>query len=453
MGVYRSYFEKNNTILNKSNYNTGKNEVTELVWGNIESVLIDNTEGGDAEPVFSRFLFKIDLSHLQEKIQNGYITKDTIKNHTIKLFNCINPRKKELQGESFNENTRAYGVEVELYELNEEWIEGNGYDFYYDNIFVDNLKSNTTNPSNWYKRNFENDWSTEGVIPTGTTGLTSFYFEKGGENLSLDITDLVNEYLFDNKTNYGLLLKFTDEIEQRFDRKLNILSFFTRHTNTFFEPYLETEYNSLVFDDSKNFEFDTDNKVFIWSKTPITGATVLDDCDKLFKTIPQSGITMVDKDFYYIDLNIPSTYPSHTNFKVIWNEKLLKEFTVFPKNLNFKNVYDNIFYPLPTNLSDNQRIKRGEKIKVNIDIKNIERKLFNKVIPYYRIYTKQGGTEIEIIKKTRINLYDHYFFILETEWLIPKEYHLEIFVMDQYEEYVLPNINTIRFHVLNEKEY
>jgi len=28
-----------------------------------------------------------------------------------------------------------------------------------------------------------------------------------------------------------------------------------------------------------------------------------------------------------------------------------------------------------------------------------------------------------------------------------------MYVMDQYEEYVLPNINTIRFHIVNERGF
>ena len=60
MSIHKSYFNKNNTIIYNSSGNTGQNPVTELFFGRADNVL--------STPGFSRFIFNIDLTELQQKI-------------------------------------------------------------------------------------------------------------------------------------------------------------------------------------------------------------------------------------------------------------------------------------------------------------------------------------------------------------------------------------------------
>ena len=59
MSTHRSYFSKNNTILNNSFTNTGKAPYTELYFGSANDVI--STYG------FSRFIFDLDLTELINK--------------------------------------------------------------------------------------------------------------------------------------------------------------------------------------------------------------------------------------------------------------------------------------------------------------------------------------------------------------------------------------------------
>ena len=54
MSINNSYFSRNNTILSNVYTNTGKAPITQLYFGNI------NPE--NPTPVYSRFIFDIDLS-------------------------------------------------------------------------------------------------------------------------------------------------------------------------------------------------------------------------------------------------------------------------------------------------------------------------------------------------------------------------------------------------------
>ena len=70
MSYFRSYFEKNNTIVKNYGVNTAKNPTTDIFYGS----------------GFSKYLFKVDFSDLITKIQRY------IKGFIIFLLiqNCIN---------------------------------------------------------------------------------------------------------------------------------------------------------------------------------------------------------------------------------------------------------------------------------------------------------------------------------------------------------------------------
>ena len=73
MSYFRSYFEKNNTILKQSQVNTAKNPNTELIYGS----------------TFSKFIFKVDFTDLKLKVDNGDLIVDANTKHYLKMTNTI----------------------------------------------------------------------------------------------------------------------------------------------------------------------------------------------------------------------------------------------------------------------------------------------------------------------------------------------------------------------------
>ena len=73
MSYFRSYFEKNNTIIKNSQANTAKNPTTEIFYGS----------------AFSKFLFKVDFTDLKNKVNSGELVVDTNTRHTLHLTNTI----------------------------------------------------------------------------------------------------------------------------------------------------------------------------------------------------------------------------------------------------------------------------------------------------------------------------------------------------------------------------
>ena len=113
MSYFRSYFEKNNTIIKGSSLNTAKNPNTEIIYGT----------------TFSKYLFKIDLNVLQEKIDYGEYIIDQNTKHTLHLTNTIFGDESLLGDDRGNSNKRATSFDLILFKIDEEWDEGVGFDY------------------------------------------------------------------------------------------------------------------------------------------------------------------------------------------------------------------------------------------------------------------------------------------------------------------------------------
>ena len=61
--VIRTYFDKNNTIIDNQYTNTGLNPITEIVYGGKDTATTNN--------IYSRFLFHFDLTSLISQYNAG----------------------------------------------------------------------------------------------------------------------------------------------------------------------------------------------------------------------------------------------------------------------------------------------------------------------------------------------------------------------------------------------
>ena len=122
MSIHNSYFSKNNTIISSSYSNTGRNPVVELIFGDIL-----NNIG------YTRFIFDLDLTSLQSKINDGVITTgctDTIT-HTLRMRNTSSFDEGLLNTDTAQGSRRATSFDLVLFRIpnNQSWEEGVGYDY------------------------------------------------------------------------------------------------------------------------------------------------------------------------------------------------------------------------------------------------------------------------------------------------------------------------------------
>lgn len=488
MSINKSYFNRNNTLISNSFTNTGRNPVTELFYGSLATSQFPSG--------YSRFIFNLDLDLLFEKYNIGLISSSCSSNvtHTLKMTNTSNFNLELLNTSTSQGRKRATSFDLILFRIPyvdnnpnqpQYWDEGVGYDFA-DLVYeFDNFdKSFSDRPSNWIQTTTLGVWEELGIYSNLNVGPVPFssltivdeqHFEFGNEDISFDMTQEINDILngsLINVAGWGIAFKPQVELLSGLTDTYEV-QFFTRHTQTFYEPYLETSYDDLIQDDRNLFTLGKVNKLYLYlfddgnpinldtlpnveildnSGTPIPGLTALTTCQKtqgVYEvTIPpligyKTPCTFSDR-WFNLSLNTLPLNP------------ILNDFTLQPMKNSIQigtNSQDPKIYGF-----DYYGIKQDEKIfntdirKVGVIIKQAysTNRLLPKVSAYYRVYVREGQTEVQVQDWTQINRTpNEYYFIFDTRDKIPNEYFIDIKVESSGE------INTykreIKFQIVNYK--
>jgi hypothetical protein len=458
--VIRTYFDRNNTIIYNRTENTGKNPVAEMFYGgNVEK----------DEPFFSRYLFQFDVQRIIDLRTKGLYPDISKLKHTLKMTNTSTFDTSLLGGQTADGKDRASSFDLNLFEINQEWDGGVGYDFAGQKYFTSSDSTVTsTEPSNWLQPRNGDTWDNgNGVFSGWTSGTTlaTQSFEDGNENLEIDVTDIVNGYLTGN-TNNGLGLAFDESLENTIREELQYVGFFTRHTQTFYEPYVETRYENSIQDDRADFYLDKPNKLYLYVNLrgiptdvdSMSGmsVTILDNLGETFSAFTSSDITHEDIGVYSIELTVPTTEIGCVLYEDIWEGITVNGITRPPIELEFELKDSNEYYSIgsdnstPKNykfnvsgIKDSEKIKRGDIRKVRVMAK----------VPYttndqevlssieYRLYTREGQAEYTVIDYTPVNrAFNYNYFLLDTQSLLPTRYHLDVKVTSNSEVRTMQNI-------------
>lgn len=486
MSINNSYFSKNNTLISNSFVNSGRNPVMELFYG----------DGNLSNPIgFTRFIFDLDLSLLKEKYQSGVISSGCSVNttHTLRMTNTSYFDKELLNTSTSQGRLRATSFDLILFRIPyvnfdsnqpQLWDEGVGYDYYDVVTEVPNDKNYSDRPSNWIQTTTIGVWQQPGIYSNTNTGSFNYnqleivatqHFEFGDENIEFDMTNEINSILngtLDNTTGWGIA--FLPQVETLSGTTGNYsVGFFTRHTQTFYEPFLETNYNDVIEDDRNSFSLGKVNKLYLYiyedgdyqnldqnplvtisdqSGTPIPGLINLQSCQ-------------TTKGVYEVTIPPLIGYKTPCIFTDTWSNIRLNNFSL-PNVIN-----EFVIYPLQKSIQigistndpaiygfDYYGIKQDEKI-LNTDVRKVGviiKKAYTtnqqlpKVEGYYRIYVREGQTEVQVQDWTKLNRTpNEYYFLFDTRDKIPNEYYVDLKVISSGE------VNTykrqIKFQIVNKK--
>jgi hypothetical protein len=497
MSINKSYFSKNNTLISNSFVNTGRNPVTELFFG--------ANSTNEYPSGFSRFIFDLDLSLLIEKISDGTIstTCQDSMSHILRMTNTSTFNIDLLNTSTSQGRKRATSFDLILFRIPsfedgnlvtttttipgtpQLWDEGVGYDFADLKYEISDFDKNySVRPSNWYQTTTIGVWTEPGIYDNTNTGIVNYndliivdtqHFEFGNENIEFDMTQEINNIITGNTTSVsGWGIAFVPQIENLSGLSESYeVDFFTRHTQTFYQPYLETTYNDLIEDDRNNFSLNKTNKLYLYlfengnpinldelplvdildvNGDPIQGLTGIETCmrtkgvfEVTIPPIPQGSTpcTFYDK-WYNLKLN-------NNSIPDITNEFVLKSFST-TYQIGTESVGQKQYG------FDYYGIKQDEKIfntdirKVGVIIKQAftTNKLVNNIDAYYRIYVKEGQTEVQVQDWTKLNRTpNEYYFIFDTRDKIPNEYFIDLKVISGGETNTYKR--EIKFQVVNYK--
>tara|TARA_R100001129_G_scaffold186135_1_gene176588 strand:- start:565 stop:2100 length:1536 start_codon:yes stop_codon:yes gene_type:complete len=256
MGVKRYTATADNTISNawQSNLtrratgsNMGAADVLEVysIYGRAYTASVDNKQ-----VELSRILVQFPVDSISTDRSNGAIPASGSVSFYLKLFNA----------ETTKTVPENYTLTVKP--VSQSWQEGTGLDL---ENYLDYTVGNTG--SNWVQRKKEDNGTVSDWAEAGGDYLTASnfnqVFESGLENLEVDVTILMEEWLGSVYSNYGFGISLSASQEATASYNLTGAAdsfytkrFFARGTQYFFKkPVIEARWDSSIKDDRANFYY------------------------------------------------------------------------------------------------------------------------------------------------------------------------------------------------------
>jgi hypothetical protein len=501
MSILRSYVDKNNTIQSNSYVNTGRNPIIELNFG-ASDYIVPNYG-------YSRLLFNLDLGLLRENIVSGVISTGctTGMTHVLQMTNTSSFDNELLNTFMSNERRRATSFDLILFRIPktsgttgnpQPWDEGVGFDYTDSNInqsssyggstpitYVDS-RAFSTRPSNWYQTTTISGWSQSGVYNNKNEGTVNYsgltiidrqHFEFGNENIEMDMTNEINGILNGTITGVtGWGVAYLPQIENITGLTDSYsVAFFSRHTQTFYQPFLQTTYDDLVEDNRNLFLKSQENKLYLYVYQ--NGDYVNLDADPIVRIEDRNGDAVAGmatlstclrtKGIY--EVIVPNGFsgsPTPCQYYDIWSgltingqplPNVTNQFTLQQYNAGIQigstskepNIYGFDFYGI---LQD-EKILNSDIRKVGVTIKKAYtgQVLLQDVSAFYRVYVREGTTEVLVQDWTPINRTpNEYYFMFDMRDKIPNQYYVDIQVntsgqKDTYKK-------QLTFNIVNKKQ-
>jgi len=457
MGVFRIYPSKSNTIASGAyqNFNSGQNAVTDLWYGG---------GGTDTAPEkrnsISRFIVKFDLDELSEKFALREINQNVVASYRLKMTNAI-PSDKILEPEyEFDVLDKKISASYDLivFPINKDWDEGRGYDLFKESYLV-KQRGNPLNSgySNWNSATFVDNWDEPGVFinPTASTAVTQYstqHFDLGNENIDMDITGIVNDWLSGGSQNNGLGIAYRRDYEVLSTDTRYVASFFTEKTNTAFKPYIEVTYNQSFQDDRLQVTNNRTSKLFLYTYSGNNPVNYFSAGTVEIQTLAGAPVitgltpTQMENGVYYIDVLMNSATRGE-QYKDVWKgitfvpgvdqQDITQVFTVrdnyYLNNVPQVNDYSISVY----GIGNNSKLSIGETHKIFVDLRVNYSSRNQPSTAYDLKYRMVMNNQEEVIPWTSvnqavINRCKQNYFVLETGWLLANQTYAIQFRVDEF---------------------
>lgn len=471
MGILRIYPEKSNTIASGffQHFNSGQNAVSDIWYGGGENSSLKRRNS------ISRYMLKFDLSDLESKINNKEINADLVKSYKLKIKNSI-PKDRILEPEyEFDvlDKNVAASFDLLTFPINKDWDNGRGYDLGEQNYLV-KQKGNPslTGYSNWNFAKQTVAWDEPGIYsnPTASTAVTSYvtqHFDIGNEDINMDITDMVKDWLSGGSQNNGLAISYTTDFESLSSDTRFISSFFTEKTNSAFKPYIEVDFNQIIKDDRNQVSNDRVSRLFLYT---FSGNSAVNYFSAGTVTIKNAGTnadvftgltpTQMEKGVYYIDVWMSGATRGQT-YKDVWNgisftpgvdQQDITQRFVIKDSYYLNNTPDVNNYSLSTYGLDSGSIVSNEEIlRVFVDLR-VNYSTQQPKTAYDLQYRMVMNNQDEVIpwssvNQAIINKCPSDYFLLDTSWLLHNQTYEIQFKINEFGTSRVLNDN-INFRVL-----
>lgn len=446
--VTHTFISKSNTIIKDSVASVGLNPILELNYGKM----------------LTRGLIYFDHTKVQKMVEDKIYPDISKLRHVLKIKNAgsiddkhINKIYLDSNGDYYKQRTSSFDLIYFL--IPNDWDEGKGFDYKQD-LNLRNYRAYSWRGCNWYQYQTYCKWENEGIYSTDKLSkeLDLFtskngnqsniiigyqHFNKGNESIEFDITETFNKFITGELCNYGIGIAFSPQYENKNTELTQYVGFFTSHTHSFFEPYVETTYNETIEDDRADFYLDKSNKLYFYS---IVGGKYanLDEFPTCMVNDTSYEVKQATKGIYYIDIEVPSSsYEDNTMLYDVWSNIKYKGKSFPNVELEFVTKSSNDYYQfgipsskqetelIPTlyGIKYKEVIKRGDIRKINVDCRipyTTDQDRNNNYIEY-RLYILSGEKQIDVIDWQKVEKgYNENYFFINTNELLPSRYYIDI---------------------------
>jgi hypothetical protein len=214
------------------------------------------TQSGSQE--LSRYLVKFPIDSISADRTAGTVPTAGNVSFYLRMFNA--PTSKTVPIE----------YKLGIHKITQEWEEGIGLDL---EGYKDLVKGNIG--SDWIQRKKGANWTTVGgTYSVSTNEFVEQHFSTGLENIEIDITSMVEQWITTPASNYGMLVKLSSSYEAYFSSSTGANTgslihnpdgatvsyytkrFFARGTQYYYKrPLIEARWNDVTRDDRTNFYY------------------------------------------------------------------------------------------------------------------------------------------------------------------------------------------------------
>jgi hypothetical protein len=461
MSRLRIYPSKENTIASGvyANYNSSQNAVADLWYGGGTSA-----EGEYAASI-SRHILHFDLSDLQDKLRNGEVNSALTVSYRLRMKNAT-PSDKVLDKEQeFKRLQRsiAASFDVVAFPVDRPWDEGRGYDLIKERSLVHNLMSpRLPGYSNWMSASTMTAWAQPGIFTDPTASTTHHahqHFAMGSEDMNIDITNMVKDWLSGGSVNHGVAVAYRRDYELVSADTRWISSFFTNNTNFAFKPYLEVIFDEqVILDDRTNVTNNRKSRLFLYTfsgnslENYYSASTV--NIVNSNNALMHSGLvpTRMERGVYYVDVFMSGTSRGQ-KFKDIWQgvsfdpaydvQDIVQSFTIqdnyYTSNQPGLNEYSLNVY----GINNGAILSNDELLRIYCDLRvNYSNSAPQK--PYTLRYRLIMNEQEEVVPWTRVNQAvlsgeRSNYFLLDTSWLLHNQtYSIQFKIEEMGTSRVMP---------------
>jgi hypothetical protein len=252
------------------------------------------------------------------------------------------------------------------------------------------------------------------------------------------------------------------------------VAFFSRQTQTFYQPFLQTTYNDLIQDDRNQFLKNQVNKLYLYiyqngdfvnlDRNPTVNVYTRDN--SLWPGATGLTSCLITKGIYEVTIpNVFSGCAAPCVFYDIWsnlsingqgipnveNQFILQEYNSgiqIGSTSKEPQKYGFNFY----GILQNENILNTDIRKVGVTIKKAytAQQMLLDVSSFYRVYVKEGTTEVLVQDWTPINRTpNEYYFMFDMRDKIPNQYYVDIQVNTSGEKDTYKK--QLTFNIVNHK--